>query len=128
MLSLFLISKKKKRIFIGYFCGKNVYSICMTFESIKNLLEEKFAHAPTIGAKLKIDFGDDGILLVDATQSPAVVTEEDGDADTTFICTLDLLRRIIDGTQDPTMAFMMGKLKVQGSMGYAMKLNSVLGD
>ncbi len=100
----------------------------MTFETVKSLLEEKFAHAPSIGAKLKIDFGDDGILFVDATQSPAVISEEDGDADTTFICSLDVLSGIVNGTQDPTMAFMMGKLKVQGSMGYAMKLNSVLGD
>ena len=32
------------------------------------------------------------------------------------------------GTQDPNIAFMMGKLKVKGSMGLAMKLNGILED
>ncbi|MBM3555396.1 MAG: SCP2 sterol-binding domain-containing protein, partial [Alphaproteobacteria bacterium] len=31
------------------------------------------------------------------------------------------------GELDATMAFMMGKLRVEGSMGIAMKLSSVLG-
>jgi putative sterol carrier protein len=35
---------------------------------------------------------------------------------------------MMDGTQDPTLAFMMGKLKVEGSMGLAMKLNSIIED
>ena len=35
---------------------------------------------------------------------------------------------ILNGTQDPNIAFMMGKLKVKGNMGLAMKLNSILED
>jgi len=34
----------------------------------------------------------------------------------------------MDGRQDPNVAFMMGKLKVQGSMGLALKLNGFLED
>ena len=39
----------------------------------------------------------------------------------------DLDGAIVKREMDPTMAFMMGKLKVAGSMGIAMKLSSVLG-
>lgn len=105
-----------------------MYTICMTLDELETKIGAKLAYAPEIGAKIKLDFGDDGILFVDGTVSPPQVNREDGEADTTFICSLDLLRKIIDGTQDPTMAFMMGKLKVQGSMGYALKLSSLLED
>lgn len=105
-----------------------MYSICMTIENIKKSITDKLAFAPQIGATIKLDFGDDGLLFIDGTQNPAVVSEEDGDAKTTFVCSPDLLQSIMDGTQDPTMAFMTGKLKVQGSMGYALKLSALLED
>lgn len=86
--------------------------------------------AAGLEAKVKFDFGDDGCVLVDTTQKPALVSHEDTDedADTTLICSLDTFEKILDGTQDPSIAFMMGKLKVKGNMGLAMKLNSILED
>jgi len=100
----------------------------MTLEIIRKSIEEKLKLAPALGAKYKVDFSDEGCLLVDATQNPAIISEEDGEADTTFVCTSAVFSDILNGVQDPTMAFMTGKLKIEGSMGYAMKLNSILGD
>ncbi len=100
----------------------------MTFENIEKTIREKLSYAPQLGAKIKLDFGDDGLILIDGTQNPAVMSNDDDDADTTFVCSLDLFNKIIDGTQDPTMAFMTGKLKIQGSMGYAMKISALLED
>ncbi len=101
----------------------------MSLEKIENLLREKLAYAPQIGAVLKCDFGDNGILVLDGNQAPPVISSEDrDDVDTTFQCSVETLENISNGTQDPTMAFMTGKLKVQGSMGYALKLASLLED
>ena len=100
----------------------------MTVENLKKQIEEKLKFAPPLGVKFKFNLGDTGILLVDGTQNPAVVSEEDVDADTTFICTPEVMQGLLNGTQDPTMAFMTGKLKVQGSMGNALKLASLLED
>jgi hypothetical protein len=48
-------------------------------------------------------------------------------ADVTLTADADVFRAILDGDMSPTMAFMTGKLSVDGSMGMAMKLGSVLG-
>ena len=100
----------------------------MTFENIEKAMSDKLSHAPKLGAKIKFNFGDEGIIFIDGTQNPAVMSNDDCEADTTFICTVELFQKIIDGTQDATMAFMSGKLKVQGSMGYALKLSSLFSD
>jgi len=100
----------------------------MSIDTIEQRLKGKLSMAPSINATVKLDFGDEGILFIDATQTPPVITREDKEADVTFICASTLLEKIMDGTQDPTMAYMMGKLKIKGSMGLAMKLNAVLED
>lgn len=89
---------------------------------------EKLANVPPLGARYKFVFGDLEIVSLDATVSPPILSEGDSDADTVFECGRDVLLAILAGKQDPTMAYMMGKLKIRGSMGYAMKLSSLLGD
>lgn len=100
----------------------------MSLESIQSKVKEKMALAAGLNAKVKFDFGDDGKVFVDATQTPPAISEEDAEADLTLITSVDTFKGILEGTQDPNIAFMMGKLKVQGSMGLAMKLNSILED
>lgn len=100
----------------------------MSFESIEEKLKEKLQFAPEIGAKLKLNFGDEGVLFIDGTQTPPVITRDDDDADTTFECSTETFKQIVDGSLDPTMAFMTGKMKVHGSMGYALKVASMLED
>ena len=91
-------------------------------------IEEKIAIAPAIGAKIKFDFGDDGCIFVDGTVSPPTLSQDDGEADTVFVMKPAVFEALLNGRQDPTMAFMTGKLKVKGSMGYAMKINALLED
>ncbi len=77
---------------------------------------------------IKFDFDEDGILFVDAIQNPPVITNNDDDAEVTVTVSVETFEKILRGDQDPNMAFMMGKLKVKGSMGLALKLNSILED
>lgn len=100
----------------------------MSLESITEQLTEKIAMAHDLKAKVKFDFGDDGLIFIDTNQSPAEISHEDKDADCTLICAMDVFQGFLDGSQDPNIAFMMGKLKVKGSMGLAMKLNAIIED
>ncbi|MCB1530844.1 MAG: SCP2 sterol-binding domain-containing protein [Rhodospirillales bacterium] len=100
----------------------------MSFESVTEEVKSKLSMASGLNARMKFDFGDEGIIFVDATQNPPHISHEDEEADCTLICSLDTFQGFIDGTKDPNIAFMMGKLKVKGSMGLAMKLNAILED
>ena len=79
-----------------------------------------------LGAVVKWDVGDDEFLMLDATQVPNVVTNDDGEADCTLKIALDDFLSMIQGELDGTTAFMTGKLKIEGDMGIAMKLQGVL--
>lgn len=98
----------------------------MDIDTLETQIKQKISMAPPINAKVKLDFLEAGVLFIDATQSPPVISRDDHEADTTLVCKLDTFEKIMNGTQDPTMAYMMGKLKIKGSMGLAMKLNAAL--
>lgn len=74
--------------------------------------------------KVKFDFGDEGKLFIDGTSG--TVNNEDADADATIKVTWDDFKAISSGQMDPTMAFMQGKLKVEGDMSVAMQLQGLM--
>ena len=74
--------------------------------------------------KVKFDFGSVGKLLIDGAAGKA--TNEDGAADATVTVGFDDFLKLAQGALDPTMAFMQGKLKVEGDMSIAMKLQPIL--
>jgi hypothetical protein len=53
------------------------------------------------------------------------VREGAGDADTTFSASAENFEKMISGEQNPTTAYMTGKLKIKGDMGAAMKLQKL---
>ena len=65
----------------------------------------------------------EGAIMLDATG----VRAGDDAADVTLTAEADVFRAILDGQMNPTSAFMSGKLAVDGNMGLALKLGSVLG-
>ncbi len=76
------------------------------------------------GKRVKIDFGDQGPVMLDGAAQQ--VTEEDGAADTTIKVGWDDWQQMAAGQLDGMTAFMMGKLKVEGDMSNAMQLQGVL--
>lgn len=74
--------------------------------------------------KVKFDFGDVGKLFIDGQAGKA--DGSDGDADATIKVDWDDFVKIVQGAMDPTMAFMQGKLKVEGDMSVAMQLQSLM--
>jgi putative sterol carrier protein len=84
----------------------------------------KEANAWLPGKKVKLDFGDQGVVLLDGANGD--VTEEDGPADTTVKVAWSDWKDMSEGKLDGMTAFMQGKLKVEGDMGNAMQLQGVL--
>ena len=76
------------------------------------------------GKTVKLDFGDQGTIMLDGVGN--TVTEDDGAADTTIKITWDDWQAMADGQLDGMTAFMTGKLKVEGDMSNAMQLQGVL--
>lgn len=80
----------------------------------------------------KLNGGFDGVAKFVITGEGAIMLDANGvragdeEADVTLTASTDTFRAILEGDLNPTMAFMTGKLSVDGSMGMAMKLGSVL--
>lgn len=94
----------------------------MTKQELVQRMQEGNAWIP--GKRVKLDFGGDGVILMDGAASQ--VSEEDGDADTTIKVSWDDWQAMAAGQLDGMTAFMTGKLKVEGDMGNAMQLQGVL--
>ncbi len=74
------------------------------------------------GGSAKFDIEGEGSIIMDADGARA----SDEDADVTLSSDVETFQGILSGDTNPTSAFMTGKLKVDGDMGLAMKLASVL--
>ncbi|MEM9582553.1 MAG: SCP2 sterol-binding domain-containing protein [Pseudomonadota bacterium] len=71
---------------------------------------------------VKFTIEGEGAIMVDASG----VRAGDEDAACTMSADAETFEAILDGDLNPTAAFMSGKLSVDGDMGQAMKLGSVL--
>jgi putative sterol carrier protein len=91
-------------------------------EKAVSTLNEKIGGAD-FGGSAKFEIEGEGALMLDA--SGARVADEE--ADVTLSADAETLQGILSGEVNPTQAFMTGKLSVDGDMGMAMQLASVLG-
>jgi putative sterol carrier protein len=66
-----------------------------------------------------------GQWYVDVSDGAVNVTEGNGDADVTISASEETFQKIVAGEQNPTSAYMTGKLKIKGDMGAAMKLQKL---
>lgn len=97
----------------------------MTLQELTDQIRNKAIHADSLNATAKI-VTDQGVVYIDAKQSPVVVSNEDKPADCDLHVSISDLVRMGTGDLNPMMAFMSGKLKVKGDMGIAMKMGQVM--
>jgi putative sterol carrier protein len=95
-------------------------------EMQKSEMTEKLnaANAYVNGKRVKLDFGSEGIVMLDGVDQK--VTEEDGPSDTTIKVAWADWQDMAAGKLDGMTAFMQGKLAVEGDMSNAMQLQGVL--
>ena len=94
----------------------------MTKSELAARMQENGAWLP--GKTVKLDFGDQGTIMLDGKAE--TVSEDGGDADTTIKISWEDWQAMADGQLDGMTAFMQGKLKVEGDMSNAMQLQGVL--
>ena len=66
-----------------------------------------------------------GTWKVDVADGKVSVTEGAGDADVTIRTSQETFSALASGEQNPTTAYMTGKLKIEGDMGAALKLQKL---
>ena len=66
-----------------------------------------------------------GAWRVAVADGAVTVEEGAGEADCTLTASEESFMKIVNGEQNPTTAYMTGKLKIKGDMGAAMKLQKL---
>src|SRR5206468_10334726 len=94
----------------------------MTKSEMAARLNQAQAFLP--GKRVKLDFGDEGAVMLDGVAN--AVTEEDGPADTTIKVAWSDWQDMSDGKLDGMTAFMQAKLKAEADLPNAMQSQAVL--
>lgn len=93
----------------------------MSIQDVAAKMKDKVESAG-FDRSVKFDTGSDGVIVIDG----ATISTTDAPADCTIKLSLDDLESLIAGDLNPTMAFMTGKIKVEGDMSVAMALQKII--
>jgi len=97
----------------------------MTLQEITAKMKEGASKKSAFGNTVKFAT-DQGVVYIDGNATPPAVSNDDKDADCTLRMDFSDFADLIGGKLDGMTAFMTGKLKIEGDMGVAMKLQSIL--
>jgi putative sterol carrier protein len=93
------------------------------FETLETRIDPAKAAGMTASYLFEIDGA--GTWTVDVDDGKVSVSENGADADCTISTSSETFMKIANGEQNPTAAYMSGKLKVKGDIGQAMKLQKL---
>jgi putative sterol carrier protein len=97
----------------------------MTLQELTTKMKEGASKKTAFGNTVKFST-DQGVIYIDGNQTPPSVSNDDKAADCTIKMDFNDFTNLIGGSLDGMTAFMTGKLKIEGDMGVAMKLQSIL--
>lgn len=80
------------------------------------------AKIPSFESSAKFVIKDEGSIVIDGNG----VRAGDDETEVTLTADRETFEGLLNGSVNPTMAFMTGKLTVDGSMGVVMKLGAML--
>lgn len=83
------------------------------------------SHAAGLTAEYLFEIAGVGTWTVTIDDGRLMVSEGGETADCTISASEENFMRIVRGEQNPTTAYMTGKLKIRGDMGAAMKLQKI---
>ena len=107
-------------------CSSEV--VIVVDEVLEARLQSVLPSLARLGAVVKFDLGAAGEISLDARTAPAVLAEDlDAEPDCTIKITEENLLKLLDGKLDPMLGYTLGKIRVGGSLGVAMKLIGALG-
>jgi putative sterol carrier protein len=100
----------------------------MALDELLGEMQAKAEQLKELNHTVLFDLGDEGKILLDATGDTVTITPnpDNEDAETTLSLSAENMVKLINGDLNPMVAFTLGKLKVFGSKGIALKLSSLL--
>ena len=95
-------------------------------EEITRRLADALGENSGLGKTLKVDFGADGKIFIDAASTPNRVTNDDLPADCTVKITLENFLLLAKGKLNPAIAMLQKKIQIDGDPTLAMQLAALL--
>ncbi len=93
-------------------------------EATQSVIDIAKNHGGKLKATVNIDFGE-GVVHLDDTVSPTAISNDQKEAECTIKIDLPNFEKLVSGDLNPMMAFMTGKMKVDGDKGVAMKMSGM---
>lgn len=97
----------------------------MKFDQLYEVFQQQGQKIPATGKTLKLVL-EEGPIFIDMSGEATEISKSDREADCTVSTTIDTLQGLKDGSVNPMMAVMTGKIKVKGDMSIALKLQSMI--
>ena len=97
----------------------------MDIEKVTEAFAGKLSTVDPIGGILKLKL-DDKFITINGTGETNTITNEDIESDCTISASFENFLKLRDGSLNPMMALMQGKIKASGNKALALKLTSLL--
>jgi putative sterol carrier protein len=108
--------------------ASNEWGTAMALEDVVSEMQGQADKLKELNHTVLFDLGEEGKILLDATGDEVKITPNPDcdDAETTLVLSEDNMMKLVNGNLNPMVAFTLGKLKVFGSKGIALKLSGLL--